>query len=419
MTTTLSERTIVQDLARRLAELAAEPVHAQRRRAWTRHNDLTPGRPLLYISPEGAWQELMPPETMACEDAELRGIERGLRMLLYQHEVLRDDVPLEAEWIVHRAIRRTGWGLEPRHRDSTEARGAWGFEPQIQTPDDLAKLRRPEWEIDDAETARREAFAHALFDGILQVRTKGWAHVSFHMMAEYTKLRGLQETMMDMIAEPRMLHDAMRFMTDAHLHAIRDAEDRGLFSLNNDRTYQSSGGWGYTRELPRPDADPQHPTPPDLWASAESQELAQVSPEHQWEFAMQYEAELLAPFGLTGYGCCEDLTRKLPYVFQLPRIRRISVSPFADVAGCAEQIGGNYIVSWKPQPAHLVGCFNEEFVRSYLRHGIEATRAHGCCTEIILKDTHTCENRPERFTRWSEIAREEIERAWGPWPETA
>ena len=27
----------------------------------------------------------------------------------------------------------------------------------------------------------------------------------------------------------------------------------------------------------------------------------------------------------------------------------------------------------------------------------------------FLKDTHTCENCPERFTRWTEIARELVE----------
>ena len=30
---------------------------------------------------------------------------------------------------------------------------------------------------------------------------------------------------------------------------------------------------------------------------------------------------------------------------------------------------------------------------------------------MILKDTHTCQFHPERFTLWTRIAREEIERA--------
>jgi hypothetical protein len=46
-----------------------------------------------------------------------------------------------------------------------------------------------------------------------------------------------------------------------------------------------------------------------------------------------------------------------------------------------------------------------------LRNGLGVTRANDCVLEIILKDTHTCEHHPERFDRWLEIAREEIERS--------
>jgi hypothetical protein len=30
--------------------------------------------------------------------------------------------------------------------------------------------------------------------------------------------------------------------------------------------------------------------------------------------------------------------------------------------------------------------------------------------DMILKDTHTCEHLPERFDRWTQIAREEVSR---------
>jgi hypothetical protein len=32
---------------------------------------------------------------------------------------------------------------------------------------------------------------------------------------------------------------------------------------------------------------------------------------------------------------------------------------------------------------------------------------------MILKDTHTCEHRPARFDRWTEVARQKVMRAWG------
>lgn len=94
----------------------------------------------------------------------------------------------------------------------------------------------------------------------------------------------------------------------------------------------------------------------------------------------------------------------MQYVVKIPNIRRISISPFADVEKCAGQLGNKYIFSWKPHPAHLVGDFDENKIREYIRHTLDVTR--DCVIEMILKDTHTCENHPERFTRWSEIAME-------------
>jgi hypothetical protein len=207
-----------------------------------------------------------------------------------------------------------------------------------------------------------------------------------------------------------MVHDAMAFLEEGHRRILQQYVDQNLLSLNNDNTYHSSGGNGYTSELPKPSFDPDRVRPCDMWASAESQEMAQVGPKQHAEFALQYERRLLEPFGLSGYGCCEDLTRKLDDVFTIPNIRRISISPFADVDKCAEKLRGDYIFSWKPQPTHLVGQFDGEAIRDYIRHTIEVAQKHGCVLEMILKDTHTCEHHPERFDQWTQIAREEVER---------
>ena len=148
-----------------------------------------------------------------------------------------------------------------------------------------------------------------------------------------------------------------------------------------------------------------------MWGSAEAQEMAQVSPEMHEEFILQYEKRMLEPFALTGYGCCEDLTNKLDYVFKIPHIRRISIAPLADVDACAEKLGNKYIFSWKPQPSHLVGDFDTTFLRNYIKHTIEVTK--GCVLEMILKDTHTCQFHPERFDIWTQIARELIDEFYG------
>ena len=213
--------------------------------------------------------------------------------------------------------------------------------------------------------------------------------------------------MLDMYENPGMLHDAMAFLEEGHKHILKQYLDLNLLSLNNDGTYHNSGGNGYTDELPMPGFDPDCVRLCDMWGSAEAQEMAQVSPEMHAEFILEYEKRLLEPFALTGYGCCEDLTRKLDYVFTIPNIRRISISPWADVDICAGKLQDKYIFSWKPMPAHLVGEFNTQLIRDYIRHALDVTK--GSVLEMILKDTHTCEHHPERFDEWTRIARELID----------
>jgi hypothetical protein len=293
------------------------------------------------------------------------------------------------------------------------ARGAWRFDPVIKGPSDLKRLQFPKIIYDEAATKYKLAQAQELFGDILDVKLKGVTHISYHLMSLYTSWRGLKEMMTDMYLQPQMLHDAMVFLEEGHRCILRQYVDQNLLSLNNDGAYQSSGGNGYTNELPKPGFDPYRVRPSDMWASAESQEMAQVGPRQHAEFALQYEKRLLEPFGLNGYGCCDDLTLKLDDVLTIPNLRRISISPFSDVEKCAEVLRGNYIFSWKPHPAHLVGQFDGGAIRNYIRHTIEVAQKHECVLEIILKDTHTCEHHPERFDCWTQIAREEIERIRG------
>ena len=401
------ERRLLRDLAKRVAEVAALPTMAERRRLWKRHNALRPVRPMILVFPEGSWRELLPESSLRCRAKAARGIEWNLRHRLYTHEHFFDDTVIEKEWVVGKVIKSSGWGLEPKWRPAPTATGAGTFEPVIHKRADLKKLRFPEISVDEKQTARNLAGARDLFGDMLDVKLKGAAHISFHLMNQYTHLRGLTEVMLDMCDNPSMLHDAMAFLEEGHRRIVRQYIDLNLLSLNNDGTYHSSGGVGYTDELPAPGFDPARVRPRDMWASAEAQELAQVSPAMHAEFSMAYEKRLLAPFGLNGYGCCEDLALKLDDVFTIPNIRRISISPFADVDRSAEKLGNRYIFSWKPNPSHLVGRFDRRALRAYIGHTLKA--AKGCVLEMILKDTHTCENHPERFTEWTRIARELVD----------
>ena len=65
---------------------------------------------------------------------------------------------------------------------------------------------------------------------------------------------------------------------------------------------------------------------------------------------------------------------------------------------------GAVVVAVAPHPAHLVGQFSPDKIKDYIAHTLQVTR--GCVIEMILKDTHTCDHHPERFTIWTDIAQE-------------
>ena len=62
-----------------------------------------------------------------------------------------------------------------------------------------------------------------------------------------------------------------------------------MLSLNNDNTYHSSGGVGFTDELPKEGFDHKKVRTEDIWASSQSQEMSEVSPEMHYEFIMKHE----------------------------------------------------------------------------------------------------------------------------------
>ncbi|MCC7491617.1 MAG: hypothetical protein IT204_04690 [Fimbriimonadaceae bacterium] len=401
-----ADRAVLRGLAERVRQIAETPQMAERRELWRRHNRLDPVRPMLLVFPEGSWGELLPGSALVCQDEAARRIEWELRHRIYMYEHFRTDNVVNADWTVSKAIHNSGWGVATKHRAATVDRGAWGFDPVIHEHRDLEQIQMPQISHDEEASARRLAEAQELFGDLLDVRLVGISHVSFHFMNVYTGWRGLEQVMLDMYTEPDMVHDAMARLEAGYRGMVEQYRALNLFDLNHDNTYHSSGGNGYLAEPPNADRlDPQQVEPHNLWSSAESQEMSEVSPEFHREFVMEYERRVLEPFALNGYGCCEGLHRKLDDVFEaIPNVRRISMSPFADIEVAAPRMGRRAIFSWKPQPSYLVGRFDEELIREDLRHGLEVCRDN--VLEIILKDTHTCQQQPERFDRWTAIARE-------------
>lgn len=227
------------------------------------------------------------------------------------------------------------------------------------------------------------------------------------MTRTLVELRGLQQIMLDMVDNPDLVHRLMTILRDGTLAMLDYLERESLLSRNDNGTYVGSGGLGWSDELPKPDFDGKVRCC-DMWGFAESQETVGISPEMFAKFVFPYQLPILERFGLNCYGCCEPLDKRWRVVAQIPNLRRVSMSPWADWAKMAEVLGGRYIFSLKPSPTDLaMDTFDEERIRIALREALRTTRQ--CRVEVIMKDNHTIRNDPSRVLRWVQIAREEAE----------
>lgn len=406
-----SDRRVLRELAKRVADLAARPEEEQKRQLWYRHNALEPMPPLIFCDPENGWHEILTPEQFACEGQLARAWEWHLRRELFWGEQMRDDRVIVPYFDISHVYTETDWGLRET-RIGGEGGGAWRWEAPLKSYDDVDKLHFPQITVDFEATAELLALAQETLGDLLQVRLKTIWWWSLGMTQTLVYLRGLEQLMYDMLDRPDDLHRLMAFLHDGHANRLDFLESNGLLSLNNDGTYVGSGGFGWTHELPQPDFDG-HVRTRDMWGFAESQETVGVSPAMFEEFIFPYQLSLLQRFGLNCYGCCEPLDSRWHIVERIPRLRRVSMSPWANVEVMAERLGNRYIFSWKPHPAVLAAdTFDEEQVRQTLRKGLQTLRKHDCRVEIIMKDCHTIRRDPHRVVRWVQIAREEVERLW-------
>lgn len=407
------ERQVLRELAEQVRTIAEEPVMAQRRLLWERHNALENRQPLVLCFPEGAWTEILPDTALQCRDQTLRVWERQLRTKIWWWKNLRDDnfiLPwFDVNWRIN--IGDYGVYVPMTHGDN---RGSYVWEAPLKDLEtELPKLHYRSLTVDRAGTRRNLERAHEILGDLLPVRIRAGLWWTVGLTWEAAKLVGLENLMFYMCDQPGKVHQLMAFLRDEHLNFLTWCERSGLLTPNDAADYIGSGGVGATAEL----RDSRRVSEAEVgvmlhqrWGFAESQETVGISPAMFDEFVLPYQVPLLEKFGLNCYGCCEGLERRIDTVLHhVLRLRRVSVAPSADQEVLGEKLAGRYIFSRKPYPAHVCIGFNEPAIRADLRRTLAAAR--GQPLEIILKDTHTVEDEPARLTRWVEIAREEIQAA--------
>jgi hypothetical protein len=406
MTTTESkERDIIRELARKIAEFAHSDENAKRQKLWLDVNSLRkPERPPVICHPGGgAWAESLPYSTVVCKDPYLANIEYQFRQTLYKCE-LGDDTVVSPYMSVSPVIRLEGqhfWGLpigyvSVRYDDVSLA--AWRYDPPIKEESDIERIVPPVYHYDNEATQISLSRMDDLLGDILPIKqTCGLPGPGAWLHGWATELRGVQQLLEDIMDRPEWVHRLMRTLMEGFLGVMDQYEEMGMLTLNNNGTMACD-------DLPQSDFDGKNVRLRDLWGRGESQEFQGVSPAHHEEFLLQYQKPILERFGLTFYGCCEDLTNKIPLILSIPNLRKFVCSPWTDIGKLAKATGDKYVIEWRQKATDVVYANDLTKERENLEHGLRL--ASGCCVQIVLQELETTNRNPKRLADWALMAKE-------------
>lgn len=407
---------IIRDLAKRYMDVAMSDRHVRMRERFRATNDLRIVRPPLIME-EIPWHEMRLDECIpcVCEDPNLRHMEQYLRLCLYRDRTFRCDSHMDPFWSVHKSFSSTGNGFD------------WAVKEVIKVVDKENNIVSHQYEdiLEDEAVLeemyhdpvvtpypendeRNLAFAHEILGDTIPIVLRGAAlwHSPWDSLS---RLRGVEPILFDMYDRPEYLHKIMRFFTRARSLEMDQMEKYGLYDPHVTNLHCTPGDFTHTTDF-----DPNFGTCKDTWFRTMAQMFSTVSPEIHDEFDLQYSAPLANRCAYTYYGCCEPLHDRIDYLKKAYKnLRKIGVSPWADVEASAEIIGGEYVLSRKPNPAHVASLTDPELIRKEITETVRICQKYGCPCDITLKDISTVGYRPENLIVWAETASAVLDEYYG------
>ncbi|MFI3166673.1 MAG: hypothetical protein R3Y32_01000 [Bacillota bacterium] len=411
----------IRALAEEYSNVCASDRNKDLRKIWTNHNSYKDNRPLILLGMDlyNVNYPLSDLEIVANgliddklvnTDPFMQNIERALRWKLY-HASIKDDTVFEPYMMVPSVRTPDGenrWGV-PCGMGEHVAGGAGAYNPVIFEEDDLDKIIIQDHKIDiEATKALTDRYNDVLGGKLTAISDDRPTlfHWSGDIITDMAKLVGLENLFYLLVDEPDMLHKLAGMMRDAIL------KSHNAWEANGEANSTSS----FNQAMPYAEGIASMESKiscgrKDMFMFYAAQEMTSVSPDMWKEFCLDYQKPLMEKFGLIAYGCCEDLTRKLDYLFEIPNMRRISVSPFANVEKCAEKIGDKYIISYRPNPSSMVSRgINEDTIRKEIGEAKTHFNRNNCIFDLDLKDVQTVNGDSTVLPRFIEIARSVLEK---------
>lgn len=401
------EVAMLRELSKKYMDAAQRQNGKKVKNAWRRLHDCSMERPMIYV-----WCILFTDEfeeiaNPICETPIFREIEKKLKIDLY-HYATGDDYILEPFIKIgpqHLGLNNGVWGVSFKKIHSEGGADQVYNDPPLKSLDDLSMIQPAAYSIDEKSSAEIHETLNDAIGDILPVYVGRQPPYSANLASVITKMRGMSQLMMDMVDNPEGLHRLSEKMYQAASDALDQADKNGGFS-SPDQFIQSCPYSNYTVDpFPMEKAHRK-----DLWCFAHAQEFTLISPDMHKEFAIDYQKPIMEQYAASAYGCCEDITHKIDILRSIKNLKQISVTPASNLEKCAEQIGSDYVISWRPNPTdHVCTNFDRNRIERKIMEGCAILNKYGCHYEINLKDVVSVHKDRSRIPEWIKIVRNIIE----------
>lgn len=410
MSITNIEKNILRELAKKYSEFASMEIQKEHINRMKDINDLKPRRPVVLID-EVPWHEMDIEGQLQlhCTDKIARNMECFFRRKLFQWRYFPGDMVLENFYSIYKTVYSTGNGITIQENvaitDASNNIVSHEYIDQLSTEADLKKLHCPTITVDDEVDLRNVEFSKEILGDIMPVKLRGY-NVYHSPWDEIAMLRGVSAILYDIVDRPKFVHELIKRFTEINLSIMDQYEKLGLLDYNISNLHCTPP---YVSNLPSNDYNGGKIRLKDVWIRSAAQMFSTISPTMHEEFDLQYSKTLFERCGLVYYGCCEPLDNKIEILKKIPNMRKIGISPWANVISCAEQIGGNFVYARKPNPANVASKTDVYTIQREISETIEACLKSGCSYEFVLKDISTVSYRPENLILWENTVRETID----------
>lgn len=369
-------------------------------------NDLRQIRPVVLID-ELPWSEMniTGELTLQCKDPYLRTVEWFLRTNIFKSRYFPADMVVPGYIPVKKVLKSTGIGItveeETLSTDKDNNIVSHKYNDVLQSEEDLEKLHNPVISYERAVTLKRYNLVGEILGDLLPVRLTGIGAFSVGPWDDIARYRGVTNMLIDLVDRPEFMHKIVKKLTEIRLSELEQYEALDLLDAYPTSLHCTPV---FTDDLPGKDFNGEKVTRKDIWGRGYAQIFGYVSKEMHDEFDISYMIQTVGQCGLVYYGCCEPLDKKIDIVEKIPNLRKISITPWADVNVAAEAIGSKYVLSSKPNPpAVAVSQLDKDALKKEIGTILDACRKNNCSCDIVLKDISSCCKRPENIFEWEKV----------------